>query len=174
MDGPNATEAYETLAQGLTMTENSVRDDKKGEILSGIKGAASAEKKATQQTPDEASPALVQEISTFMAQFRSGPDPAVATILAETERHAEDNNLAGYRATLEQRDRDNQRNHEYRLEQLKHSAYEKRVVLYGSVAALIIGGVLSVTGKSQFGNPIMTAALTLLITLISGKFKIGE
>ncbi|MGD0829435.1 MAG: hypothetical protein ABR907_00735 [Terracidiphilus sp.] len=149
-------------------------NEKEGELLSGIDAVASTEKKSPSQTPELATPAFEQQISTFMAQFRSGPDPAVATILAETERHSEDNNLAGYRATLEQRDRDSQRNHEFRLEQLKHSAHEKKVVLYCSVAALVIGGTLSVTGNSQFGNPIMTAALTLLITLISGKLKIGE
>jgi hypothetical protein len=156
------------------MNASAMPDETKGEVLSGINAAASPEKKSSPPSPELGTPGFEQQISTFMAQFRSGPDPAVATILAETERHAEDNNLAGYRATLEQRDRDSQRNHEYRLEQLKHSAHEKRVVLYGSVAALVIGGILSVTGKSQFGNPIMTAALTLLITLISGKFKIGE
>jgi hypothetical protein len=159
------------------MTEES-RGEKADGMLTSVEGVVvpddHMDSKPSSSKPDLSAPELAQEVSTFMAQFRSGPDPAVASILAETERHAEDNNLAGYRATLEQRDRDSQRNQEFRLEQLKQSSHERRVVLYCCLAALAIGGVLSVEGKSEFGNPIMSAALTLLITLVSGKLKIGD
>jgi hypothetical protein len=115
---------------------------------------------------------MLMELTEMRASI--GPDPETAKILAETERHAEDNKLEGYKATLESRNHQSQRDHEYRLEQLRHISFERRVVLFGSLAALIVGGTLSLKGNSQLGNPIMSAALTLLITLLTGKLKVGE
>jgi hypothetical protein len=115
----------------------------------------------------------------MLAQFTQmraslGPDPETAKIIAETERHSEDKRLEGYRATLDQRDRQSQRDQEYRMAQLKHSAAERRIVLFGSMVAIVVGGVLSLKGDPQLGNPIMSAALTVLITLLTGKLKIGD
>ncbi len=115
-----------------------------------------------------------REFSTFMAQFHSGPDPQIAAIFAETERHAEDNRLAAYRESLAIRDAQAERDQSFRMATLKHSAHERTIVLYGSVVALVVGGAISFRGNPALGNPIMSAAMTLLITLVTGKLKFGE
>jgi hypothetical protein len=122
--------------------------------------------------PTEAVRLLTQQLIEMTASV--GPDPETAKIIAETERHAEEKKLEGYKATLELRDHQSQRDQEYRLEQLKHSASERRIVLFGSLAALVVGGILSLKGDPLLGNPVMSAALTILITLLTGKLKTGE
>lgn len=116
------------------------------------------------------------QIMAWMAEFsqRIGPDAETTKILAETERHAEDNKLDAYKSNLDARDKQNQRDHEFRLEQLKRAAQERKVILYGSVLALVCGGIVSLQGNPSLGNPIMSAALTLLITMVTGKWKSGD
>lgn len=52
---------------------------------------------------------MLMELTEMRASF--GPDPETARIIAETERHAEEKKLEGYKATLEFRDRENERKH---------------------------------------------------------------
>ena len=63
--------------------------------LPEIQGVATPDNPGVLEAPERRSApsdlAPNREPNTFMAQFRSGPDPEVAAILAETERHAEDN-----------------------------------------------------------------------------------
>jgi hypothetical protein len=115
---------------------------------------------------------LLMESTEMRASF--GPDPETAKIIAETERHAEEKKLEGYKATLEHRDKQSQRDQDFRMQQLRHSALDRRIVLFSSLIALAGGAALSFRGDPQLGNPIMSAALTLLITLITGKLKVGE
>lgn len=108
--------------------------------ISGSKGAARDE-------------SIQREVGTFMAQFRSGPDPEIAAIFAETERHAEDNRLSAYRESLAMRDAQAERDQSFRMAKLKHSARERTIVLYGSIIALVVGGAQlswqSCVGKSD-------------------------
>ena len=129
------------------------------------------EPRGTISLPPQAAQILMELIET---RTSFGPDPETAKIIAETDRHAEEKKLEGYKATLEHPDRQSQRDQDFRMTQLKHSALDRRIVLFSSLAALVGGAALSLKGDPQLGNPIMSAALTLLITLITGKLKVGE
>jgi cation transport ATPase len=111
-----------------------------------------------------------------MAQFtqKLGPDPETTKILADNERHAEDNRLKAYQANLDKQDHQGQRDQEYRMAQLKSATRERYFVLLASLVALMAGALFTIKGNSSLGNPIMSAALTLLITLVSGKLRIGD
>jgi len=97
----------------------------------------------------EAAAKILMELTEMKASF--GPDPETAKVLAETERHAEEKKLEGYKATLEHRDRQSQRDQEFRMEQLKHSATDRRIVLFSSLTALVGGAALSLKGDPQLG-----------------------
>jgi len=129
--------------------------------------------KSTSTTPAESSldslPANFDTFTQLVAKF--GPDAETTRIMAESESHAEDNKLRGYELSLEQRDKQNQRDHEFRMMQLKHVSAERYVVLGLSSLALVAGTWITINGNPAVGNPIMSAALTVLITLISGKWK---
>lgn len=110
----------------------------------------------------------------MMAQFtqKFGPDTETTKILAENERHAEDNRLEAYKANLEKQEHQNQRDHDFRMAQAKHSQRERYVILAALFLAFATGIVLSVKG-STLGNAIMIALLPVLGMLITGKIKIG-
>ena len=114
-------------------------------------------------------PADLQTFTQMIAKF--GPDTETTKILAESERHAEDNKLEAYKANLDHRNKENVRDHEFRMKQLVHAAIERYIILVLSSLALIAGAILTIKGNPAVGNPIMSAALTVLITLISGKWK---
>ena len=69
--------------------------------------------------------------SFFAAAARTtvGPDPETAKVLAEVEKHSEESRLEGYRATLENRNKQSERDHEFRKKRLNHTTFIKLVVL---------------------------------------------
>jgi hypothetical protein len=114
------------------------------------------------------------QVMAWMAQVtqKIGPDPDTTKILAENERHAEDNRLEAYRANLDKQDRQSQRDQEFRLSQMKHAQWERYVILFAVLVAFATGILLSFRGNS-LGNSIMIAMLPVLGILISGKIRIG-
>jgi len=106
------------------------------------------------------------ELTEMRASF--GPDPETAKILAETERHAEEKKLEGYKATLDHRDHENQRKHERLLKKLGNESKRAWVVLIASIIAAVCGIFFSVTGKSNLGVPLLLFA-GILIKDLAGK-----
>ncbi len=51
-------------------------------------------------------------LSFFASSSRVGPNPQTAKVLAEAEKHNEELRLKGYQATLDQRDKQQARDHE--------------------------------------------------------------
>ena len=88
-------------------------------------------------------------------------------MLAEVERHAEESRLAGYRATLENRDKQNQRDHEFRVKTLNHASIRTGVVIVVAVGGIVAGLYFSVTGKSQLGGYVLVASLMALLQTMS-------
>lgn len=147
--------------------------------LKKVEGQASPETQVPEVTgvvDSQGIPLPPPQVMAWMAQVtqKIGPDPDTTKILAENERHAEDNRLAAYRANLDKQDRQSQRDHEFRLTQLKKSSRERFTVLLVSLVAIVAGAAISLKGNAPLGNPIMSSALTLLVTLVSGKWKIGD
>jgi hypothetical protein len=114
------------------------------------------------------------QLFAMMAQItqKLGPDPETTKVLAENERHAEDNRLEAYKANLGKQEQQSQRDHEYRLAQMKHAQTERYFILVAVLLAFVTGIVLSLYGN-PLGNAIMIAMLPVLGILISGKVKIG-
>jgi hypothetical protein len=94
-----------------------------------------------------------------------GPDPETAKILAQTEMHEEDCRLKGYQSSLENREKQSQRDHEYRKKKLNHQSLMTAAVLIVSVGGIGFGLFLSVSGSPNVGNPMLVAGLMLLSTL---------
>jgi len=97
-----------------------------------------------------------------------GPDPETAKILAETERHAEEKRLEGYKATLDHRDHENERKHVRQLKKIGNESKRAWVVLIASIVAAAGGVFLSLTGKSGLGIPLLVFA-GIMIKDLAGK-----
>jgi hypothetical protein len=109
---------------------------------------------------------MLMELTEMRASF--GPDPETAKILAETERHAEEKKLEGYKATLKHRDNENERKHIRLLKKIGNESKRAWVVLIASIITAIGGIFLSITGRSNLGIPLLVFA-GILIKDLSGK-----
>jgi hypothetical protein len=115
--------------------------------------------------PPQAVRILMQMIET---RTSFGPDPETARIIAETDRHVEEKKLEGYKATLEHRDKENERKHLRLLKKISNENVRASVVLVASIIAAISGVFLSVDGKSSLGIPLLLFA-GILIKDLAGK-----
>lgn len=109
---------------------------------------------------------VLMELTEMRASF--GPDPETAKILAETERHAEDKKLEGYMATLEHRDRENERKHVRIVKRIGTEAHRGWAVLIASIIGAIAGIYLYLTGKQTIGVSLLIFA-GIMIKDLAGK-----
>ncbi|MGB7546233.1 MAG: hypothetical protein WBM14_00655 [Terracidiphilus sp.] len=105
-------------------------------------------------------------VSVIAGFFRSttGPDPETAKIVAETEMHEESCKLDGYKETLKTRDRQSERDHEFRKKRLNHETAKSMVIALVSVGGVIAGLYLLVAkNNSSVGTPLLVASFMALI-----------
>jgi hypothetical protein len=103
---------------------------------------------------------MLMELTEMRASV--GPDPETARIIAETDRHAEEKKLEGYKATLEHRDKENERRHFRQLKKIRNENVRSTVVLVASIIAAVTGIFLAMDGKSGLGIPLLVFAGVLI------------
>ena len=94
-----------------------------------------------------------------------GPDPETAKILSQTEIHEEECRLKGFQASLQNREEQNKRDHEFRKKKLNHQTGLTFTVLAVTIMGIGGGLVLSATGNPALGNPVLLASFTVMTTL---------
>jgi hypothetical protein len=97
----------------------------------------------------------------------TGPDPDTARIVAESEMHEETCRLEGYKQALEVRDKQNERDHQFRRQRLVYDTVRH----FGLAVACMIGigiGLYLYVGKDDktLGSNIVVACF---VTLLGGK-----
>lgn len=109
----------------------------------------------------------MKTVVSVMAAFirsSSGPDPETAKIVAETERHEESCKLEGFKETLKIRDKQGERDHEFRKKRLNHETAKYMILAAVSVAGIIVGLYLLVVQKdSSVGTPLLIASFMALL-----------
>ena len=88
-----------------------------------------------------------------------GPDPETTKIIAEVDRHKENVRLEGFKQLLANRDKQNQRDHEFRLRILRHRSIKESIVTAVSVIGLALELYLYITDKSDLGGYVLVASL---------------
>jgi hypothetical protein len=105
--------------------------------------------KALEKVPDQDARALLS-MAVSRTSFGFGPDPETMKVIAETEVHEETCRLEAYKATLVNKDKQSERDHEFRKRKLNHqTALTVGVLLVG---ALLIGFGILIYTSSQ--NPL--------------------
>src|SRR5271157_5266907 len=84
-------------------------------------GLQEAIQSVIEKVPDQQVKALLQVALSSRTSFGMGPDPETAKILAESEMHAEKCRLEAYRSSLQNRDKQSDRDHDYRKRKLNRS-----------------------------------------------------
>jgi hypothetical protein len=108
-------------------------------------------------------------ISLFAGIVRntSGPDPETAKVAAQSEMHEETCRLEGYKESLKTRDRQGERDHEFRKKRLNHESARNFVLYFTCLLGIGIGLYLYIDkGEKTIGSNIVTACF---VALLGGK-----
>jgi len=108
-------------------------------------------------------------VSLFAGVVRSttGPDPETARIAAQSEMHEETCRLDGYKESLKTRDKQSERDHEYRKKRLNHETARNFVLYVTCLIGIAVGLYLYIAkGEKTIGSNIVTACF---VTLLGGK-----
>ncbi len=102
----------------------------------------------------------------FAAFFRSttGPDPETAKAIAETEMHQETCRLEGFKESLHTKDKQGERDHEFRKKRLNHETARNMIIAAVAVAGIILGAYLLVAKNNPtVGTPLLIAGFMALV-----------
>ena len=113
---------------------------------------------------------VLEQVTAFSAAFqRIGPDPETAKILAEAESEDQKTRLEGFKAQLENQDKDAERDHQYRMDQARRSHNLKLVVLVIAVLGVAVGLYLYLTGLTGVGGNVALVSVVIALTLLGGR-----
>jgi hypothetical protein len=104
----------------------------------------------------------------------TGPDPETSKMVAQSEMHEETCRLEGFRESLKTRDKQNERDHEFRKKKLDHQMVISLVIAVSCVGGIACGLYLLIVRKEQtLGTGLLIAAF---MALLNGKssFKKDE
>ena len=101
-------------------------------------------------------------IALSRTTFGVGPDPETAKAIAQTEMHEEECRLKAFQSSLQNRELQSQRDHEFRKQKLGHQTWMTAAILCVTVIGTGTGLALSISGNSSIGNPILAASFTML------------
>ena len=146
-----------------------------GDSENGRKGEKSsplaAIEDALSKVPDtDARTALTLALSR--TSFGFGPDAETMKVMADTEMHEETCRLQAYQASLANRDKQSERDHDFRKRKLNHQSLTTGAFLLVTIGGVGAGLYLVATGNA-IGTPVLTAAAVLLAT-IGGRLLPGR
>lgn len=140
---------------------------KANQDIASIQADASTDKDLEKLPPE------MRTAATIIAGFfrsTSGPDPDIAKAIAESEMHAEDCKLQAYKASLESRHQQGERDHAYRNKKLNHDTLKSLIVGTVSAAGVICGLYLMTSGhNTQVGTPLLVASFMALLGVRPGQ-----
>jgi hypothetical protein len=119
---------------------------------------------ALEKVADQDARAVLQ-VALSRTTFGFGPDPETAKTIAQAEMHEEDCRLQAFRSSLQNREEQSKRDHEFRKKKLNHQSGLTITVLVVTIGGVGGGLVLSATGNATLGNPVLIASFTLLSSL---------
>ena len=114
------------------------------------------------------------EIVGHFSRTTIGPDPETAKIMAEVGKHNENVKLEGFKQHLANRDKQSQRDHEFRLRILRHQTIKDGIVIGASVLGLVFGLYLSITNEPELGGYVLVASLMAFLQAANQRSRSGR
>jgi hypothetical protein len=121
------------------------------------------------QEIEKLAPETKAMVSLFAGIVRSttGPDPETAKVAAQSEMHEETCRLEGYKESLKTRDRQSERDHEFRKKRLNHDTARNLILYVTCLLGIGVGLYLYIAkGEKTIGSNIVTACF---VALLGGK-----
>ena len=115
----------------------------------------------------------ILSLALSRTSFGFGPDAESMKIMAETEIHQETCQLQAYQASLTNRDKQAERDHDFRRRKLNHQSLMTSAFVLVTICGVGAGLYLAATGNTSVGTPVLIASATLLST-IGGRLLPGR
>jgi hypothetical protein len=99
-----------------------------------------------------------------LVRNQSGPDPETAKAIADSEMHQETCRLEGFKEQLDKADKRHGRDHEYRMERLRHDNRSGLLLNIACIVGIGVGLYLYVAkGDVTLGTNLMTGCFVALL-----------
>jgi hypothetical protein len=128
---------------------------------------------ALSKVPDTEARTILSLALSSRTSFGFGPDADSMKIMAETEMHQETCQLQAYQASLSNRDKQSERDHDFRRRKLNHQSLMSGAFVLVTICGVGAGLYLAATGNTSVGTPVLIASATLLST-IGGRLLPGR
>jgi len=132
-----------------------------------VSAVASSLQSVLSKVPEQDAKTILS-LALSRTSFGYGPDAETMKVLAETEMHEETCRLKGFEASLVNRDKQADRDHDFRKRKLNHQSLMSGAILAVTILGVAAGLALSATGNSGIGSPVLVASATVL-SAIAGK-----
>lgn len=128
---------------------------------------------ALSKIPDADARTILSLALSSRTSFGFGPDAETMKVMAETEIHEETCRLQAYQASLANRDKQAERDHDFRKRKLNHQSLMTGTFVLVTICGVGAGLYLAATGNTAVGTPVLIASATLLST-IGGRLLPGR
>lgn len=111
-------------------------------------------------------PEMKTMVSVMAGFFRSttGPDPETSKIVAQSEMHEETCKLEAFKESLKNKDKQNERDHNYRKKKLNHDTIRSMSIILVCVGGIACGlYLLVVKGNQTLGSGLLIACFMALL-----------
>ncbi len=111
---------------------------------------------------------MTLSVALSRTSYGFGPDPETAKVIADTEIHEENCRLQAYQASLANRDKQNDRDHDFRKRRLNRDFAMSISVLVFSLCGAGTGLFLLTKGNTAIGSNLLIASVGLVLYLLRG------
>jgi hypothetical protein len=111
---------------------------------------------------------MTLSVALSRTSYGYGPDSETAKIIADTEIHEENCRLQAYKASLENRDKQNDRDHDYRKRKLNREFSMSLAVLIVALLGAGTGLYLIVRGTTTIGSNVLIASIGVILYVLKG------
>lgn len=147
------------------------RNQKSGnEAVPPIAPPAPTPQKITEALAKVGDPEAKMTLSVALSRtsYGFGPDPETAKIICDGEIHEENCRLEAYKASLSNRDKQSDRDHDFRKRQLNRDFAMSITVLLLAIVGAGTGLFLVVRGSTTLGSNLLIASIGLILYVLKG------
>jgi hypothetical protein len=115
--------------------------------------------------PAEVKSSMFSLMMGLFVRSTTGPDPESSRVAAQAEMHEETCRLDGYKESLKTRDRQSERDHEFRKKSLNHATALSLLITIACIGGIACGLYLLIVKREQtHGSGLLIASFMALLS----------